>query len=190
MNAPQTRSLIAAGLVVRDAVAADLTAAHTIYQHYVLHGRASFEEIPPTLDEMRNRHAHVLRQRLPYLVAEYDGQIVGYAYASAYRTRSAYRFTVEDSVYVAEGQQGRGVGRALLAELIVRCEAGPWRQMIAVIASSASGEGAGSLVLHERMGFRNVGVLHDVGFKHGQWLDTVFLQRELGAGSETPPVDA
>jgi phosphinothricin acetyltransferase len=172
---------------LRDATSADIPAIHAIYAHHVLHGRASFEEVPPTLDEMRLRLAEVHRKDLPYLVAERDGEVLGYAYASAYRTRSAYRFAIEDSVYIDHRRVGEGLGQALLAELIARCETGPWRQMVAVIACTAAGEGAGSLAVHERLGFRTVGRLEAVGFKHGQWIDTVLMQRVLGAGATTLP---
>jgi phosphinothricin acetyltransferase len=118
---------------------------------------------------------------LPYLVAELDGRLAGYAYASAYRPRSAYRHTIEDSVYVAEGSGRSGIGFALLTALIERCERGPWRQMIAVIGNSGN---AGSIALHARLGFEHVGVLRDVGFKHGRWVDTVLMQRALNTASD------
>ncbi|QEZ48188.1 GNAT family N-acetyltransferase [Cupriavidus oxalaticus] len=172
---------------LRDATASDVAAIHAIYTHHVLHGRASFEEVPPTVDDMRLRFAEVRRKNLPYLVAERDGAVLGYAYASAYRTRSAYRFAIEDSIYIDHRCVGEGLGQALLAELVARCETGPWRQMVAVIACTASGEGAGSLAVHERLGFRTVGRLEAVGFKHGQWIDTVLMQRVLGTGANTLP---
>jgi phosphinothricin acetyltransferase len=131
-----------------------------------------------------SRRAAVLARGLPYLTAEIDGQVVGYCYASPYRERPAYRNTLEDSVYVARDMQRRGVGRALLSALIARCETGPWRQMLAIIAN---GEQTGSIALHARHGFRPVGTLAAVGFKHGRWLDTVFMQRALGPGSDAPP---
>ncbi|WP_454723631.1 MULTISPECIES: N-acetyltransferase family protein [Cupriavidus] len=176
-----------AGLAVRDAVAADIPAIQAIYAHHVRHGRASFEEVEPGVDDMRLRHAEVRRQGLPYLVAERGGVVLGYAYASAYRTRSAYRFAIEDSVYIDDRHRGQGLGLALLAALVSRCENGPWRQMVAVVACTASGEGAGSLALHERVGFRTIGRLQSVGFKHGQWIDTVLMQRALGDGDESLP---
>ncbi|BBK40892.1 N-acetyltransferase [Allostella vacuolata] len=161
---------------VRDSADGDLPRLHAIYSHHVLHGLASFEEAPPDLAEMVRRRAEVLRQGLPYLVAELDGAIVGYAYASPYRTRSAYRFTVENSIYLAPDRAGQGLGGTLLAALIRRCEAGPWRQMVAVIGDSANRP---SIRLHERMGFRPVGVLERVGFKFGRWVDSVLMQRPL-----------
>ncbi|GLC94027.1 phosphinothricin N-acetyltransferase [Cupriavidus sp. TA19] len=172
---------------LRDATAADVPAIHAIYAHHVLHGRASFEEVPPTVDDMRLRFAEVHRKNLPYLVAERDGEVLGYAYASAYRTRSAYRFAIEDSIYIDHRCVGEGLGQALLSALIARCETGPWRQMVAVVACTASGEGAGSVAVHERLGFQTVGRLEAVGYKHGQWIDTVLMQRMLGTGAKTLP---
>jgi L-amino acid N-acyltransferase YncA len=150
----------------------------------VLHGLASFEEVPPPLDEMQSRRAGVLKLGLPYLVAQLDGRIVGYSYATFYRARPAYRYTVEDSVYVADGLHGRGIGTALLGELIARCERGPWRQMLAVIGDSGN---TGSIALHRRLGFKPAGTLVSVGFKLGRWVDSVFMQRALGAGDSLQP---
>jgi phosphinothricin acetyltransferase len=133
---------------------------------------------------METRRAGVLDLGLPYLVAELDGAVVGYAYASVYRARAAYRFAIEDSVYLAEGLGGRGIGTALLAALIEGCEAGPWRQMLAVIGDSAN---TASIALHRRLGFEAVGTLKAVGYKLGCWVDTVFMQRSLGEGSATAP---
>jgi L-amino acid N-acyltransferase YncA len=171
-------------IFVRDARDADMHAVTKIYAAHVLHGLASFEEIPPSLEEMQSRRASVLQLGLPYLVAEMDGRVVGYSYATFYRTRPAYRYTVEDSVYVEDGLNGRGIGTLLLAELIARCERGPWRQMLAVIGDSAN---AGSIALHRRMGFTPAGSLTSVGFKFGRWVDSVFMQRALGGGDSTPP---
>lgn len=166
--------------VVRDARPADFDAIARIYAHYVENALATFEEVAPAVDEMRARHASITGAGLPYLVAELEGTVVGYTYATAYRARSAYRHTIEDSVYIADGFNGRGVGLALLSALIARCETGPWRQMIAVIGNSGN---AGSIALHARLGFEHVGVLRNVGFKHGRWVDTVLMQRPLGAAS-------
>ncbi len=166
--------------LIRDALEEDLGAIERIYAHHVRHGLASFEEVPPTIDELRARRAAVLDSGLPYLAAELDGEVVGYAYAGAYRPRPAYRYTIEDSVYVEEGLRGLGLGGALLATLIERCEAGPWRQMLAVIGDSAN---AGSIALHRRLGFRYVGNFESVGFKLGRWVDTVLMQRALGRES-------
>jgi phosphinothricin acetyltransferase len=163
-------------IIVRALGEADLPAVQAIYAHHVLHGLASFEEEPPAVEEMRSRWQKVLGLGLPYLAAELDGAVVGYSYASAYRPRAAYRFTVENSVYVRDGLAGRGVGRALLDALIARCEAGPWRQMLAVIGNRGN---EASIALHRRCGFRLVGILESVGHKHGRWVDTVLMQRAL-----------
>jgi phosphinothricin acetyltransferase len=167
--------------LVRDAAPGDFDAIARIYSHYVEHALATFEEVAPSVDDMRARHAAIAAAGLPYLVAELDGRLAGYAYASAYRPRSAYRHTIEDSVYVAEGSGRSGIGFALLTALIERCERGPWRQMIAVIGNSGN---AGSIALHARLGFEHVGVLRDVGFKHGRWVDTVLMQRALNTASD------
>jgi len=165
-------------------VPGDLAEVHAIYSHHVLYGLASFEEVPPPVEELRVRRESVLALRLPYLVAEIDGRIAGYAYATLYRTRSAYRYSLEDSVYVRDGFAGRGIGHALLAELIERCSAGPWRQMIAVIGDSAN---APSIELHRKLGFRPAGTLEAVGFKFGRWVDSVLMQRPLGEGNRSLP---
>lgn len=161
-----------------------MPAIQRIYAHHVLHGTASFELEPPTLEQMRERRASVTAQGMPYLAAEIDGTVRGYAYVTPYRPRPAYRHTVEDSVYVEDGWGGRGIGNLLMAELIQRCTQGGWRQMLAVVGDSRN---AASLALHARHGFHPVGTLRSVGFKHGQWRDTVLMQRELGEGDGTPP---
>ncbi|HLH91779.1 MAG TPA: GNAT family N-acetyltransferase [Xanthobacteraceae bacterium] len=173
--------------LIRDSKEADVAAISSIYGHHVRHGSASFEEEPPSPEEIGRRRADVLARGLPYLVAAIDDEVVGYAYASPYRARSAYRFSIENSVYVDHRRHRGGVGRALLTALIARCEAGMWRQMIAVIGDSAN---ISSIALHERLGFRMVGTLHAAGFKFGRWVDTVLMQRELGAGQSTLPVEA
>jgi phosphinothricin acetyltransferase len=155
-----------------------------IYAHHVRHGLASVEEVPPEAPEIARRLAERSAQGLPTLVAEAGGAAIGFAYAGRYRMRPAYRFTVEDSVYVAPGLAGRGVGRTLLAALIDRCAALGCRQMVAIIGDSAN---EASIALHERLGFRRVGVLADVGFKHGRWVDSVIMQRALGPGAGTTP---
>lgn len=147
-----------------------------IYTPYVLLGLATFEEVPPTPVEMVGRREAVLTAGLPYLVAVRGKEIVGYAYATSYRTRPAYRHTIENSVYVSHTHHRSGVGSALLAALIARCEEGPWRQMVAVIGDSAN---TGSIALHRRLGFEMVGTLRNVGFKHERWVDTVLMQKSL-----------
>ncbi|HHB1428041.1 GNAT family N-acetyltransferase [Serratia odorifera] len=170
-------------LSITDATPADLVAVADIYRHHVLHGAGSFEETPPTLAEMQQRHDSVRSAGLPWLVAKLEGQVVGYCYATPYRPRPAYRFTVEDSVYIAAGMQGRGIGKALLGALIARCERGPWRQMLAVVGDSANN--LGSLELHRKLGFASIGTLNAVGFKFGCWRDTHLMQRALAAGNTT-----
>lgn len=171
-------------LLIRDSVDADLPPIKAIYAHHVLHGTASFELDPPSIEEMRQRRAAVLAQGMFYLVAEIDGEVVGYAYATPYRPRPAYRHTVEDSVYVKTGRGGLGIGGKLLAALVERCAAAGWRQMLAVVGDSRN---AASLALHASQGFHPVGTLRSVGHKHGEWRDTVLMQRALGDGDATPP---
>ncbi|MFB9262623.1 GNAT family N-acetyltransferase [Bradyrhizobium erythrophlei] len=178
------RAAVHRDITIRDATETDMADVQRIYEHHVLHGLASFEEVPPTVEELRTRRAAVLAAGLPYLVAEIDGRVAGYSYATSYRPRPAYRHTIEDSVYVSEAMRGRGIGAALLRELIARCEAGPWRQMLAVIGNSGN---AGSIALHGRLGFLPVGTLWSVGFKLGQWVDTVLMQRALGPGASAAP---
>ena len=155
-----------------------------IYAHYVLHELATFEEAPPTLEEMLQRREKCLGAGLPYLVAETTEGALGYAYAARYHDRPAYRHTIEDSVYVADRARGQGVGAALLGELIARCERGPWRQMVAIVGDSAN---VGSIALHRRFGFKLMGTLRSVGFKLGRWVDTPILQRALGPGDGATP---
>ncbi len=175
---------------VRDANTDDIPAIHAIYAEHVLTGLASFEEVPPDPDEMHRRMRETLANGLPYLVAalpeDAPGAVRGFAYASRFRTRSAYRYTVEDSVYIAGDMIGYGLGRILLATLIERCTALGYRQMIAVIGDSGN---AASVGLHEHLGFRNIGTMPAVGFKFGRWVDSVRMQRALGPGSETLPDD-
>lgn len=171
---------------IRDATGDDMAAIAQIYAFHVTHGLSTFEEVPPSEDEMAARHGAVRALGLPYLVAARERRILGYTYASAYRPRAAYRFTVENSVYLQDGLGGQGIGSQLLAALIARCEQGPWRQMIAVIGNSGN---AASLALHRRHGFRDVGTLTSVGFKHGRWVDTVLMARALGPGDGALPHD-
>ena len=169
---------------IRSATAADIPAITRIYAHAVLHGTASFELDAPGEVEMARRQRTLLEGQFPYLAAELDGTLAGYAYAGPYRTRPAYRFTVEDSIYVDPAAQGRGVGRALLEQLIAESEAGGFRQMIAVIGDSAQ---AASIALHRAAGFHYVGNIQNVGYKFGRWLDSVIMQRPLGPGALTRP---
>jgi L-amino acid N-acyltransferase YncA len=170
--------------LVRDALEADMVAVRDIYAHYVLHSLATFEETPPTLEDMLARRRALVDLGLPYLLAEVGGVVAGFAYAGLYRSRPAYRYAIEDSVYVADGQTRRGIGSALLGELIARCERGPWRQMIAIVGNSAN---SGSIALHRRFGFEFVGTLRSVGIKFGCWVDTPILQRGLGSGDGQLP---
>ncbi len=172
---------------IRDSRDADLPAIARIYGHWVVHGLASFETEPPDLAELARRRAAILAAGYPYLVAEAaDGGILGYAYAGPYRTRPAYRFAVEDSIYVAPETVGRraGIGRALLSALVARCEAAEFRLMVAVIGDSGN---AASIGLHARCGFRHAGMLPAIGWKHGRWVDSVLMTRPLGQGAATPP---
>lgn len=162
----------------------DMDAVTAIYIHHVLNGTASFETEPPDAAEMIRRRADILDRGMPHLVLEQDSVIRGYAYAGPYRPRAAYRDTVENSVYLRPEAIGQGFGRRLLAALIADCETLGLRQMVAVVGDSAN---LPSIRLHERLGFRRVGTLTAVGFKHGRWLDTVLLQRALGAGATTLP---
>lgn len=171
-------------LIVRDAIEADLPAIQRIYAHYVLTATATFEEDPPTIEDLRERRAAVLAAGLPYLVAQADERVLGYCYAATHRARPAYRYTIEDSVYIDKDSHGRGVGSALLGELVARCERGPWRQMIAVVGGS---DNAGSVALHARHGFRAIGTHTAVGYKLGRWIDTVMMQRALGQGDASHP---
>ncbi|HEX2890849.1 N-acetyltransferase family protein [Vineibacter terrae] len=169
----------AAHVRVRDSMDADVSAIQRIYGHHVLHGAASFEEEPPSIEEMARRRHDVLQRGLPYLVAEREGKVVGYCYAGLYRTRAAYRHTVENSVYIDKDWHGHGIGRALLAELLTRCAAGGCRRVVAIIGDNS----AASVALHRSQGFRMVGVLERVGFKFGRWIDTTLMQRDLDGGT-------
>ncbi len=163
-------------LQIRVSSDADVAAITEIYAHHVRHGTASFEIDPPEVEEMRRRRLAIEARGLPYIVAESDNVVVGYAYAGPYRSRVAYRFTVENSIYVHPGHLGRGVGRALLSKLIDACQECGCRQMVAIIGDSSN---VASVRLHEKFGFRHVGVLQAVGFKFERWLDTVLMQRSL-----------
>jgi L-amino acid N-acyltransferase YncA len=171
-------------IAIRAATAADITAITAIYDHAVRHGTASFELEPPAAAEMARRRQALVEAGYPYVVAEADGMVAGYAYAGPYRPRPAYRWSVEDSVYVAPEMQRRGIGAALLDRLIAEAEQRGYRQMIAVIGDSAQ---TPSIKLHRAAGFRPIGTIEHVGFKFGRWLDTVLMQRALGPGAATPP---
>ena len=172
-------------LFIRPAQTSDIPAITRIYAHAVEHGTSSFELSPPDEAEMARRMSELMGKGFPYLAAEVDGALAGYAYAGLYRTRPAYRFTLEDSVYVAPDRQRRGVGRGLLTALIDAAQTRGFRQMIAVIGDSPNQPG--SIRLHESAGFRRAGILQDVGFKHDRWRDTLLMQRALGAGAATKP---
>ena len=175
---------MAASILVRPSADADIPAIAGIYGHHVLHGLASFEEVAPAVEEMARRRADIVAKGFPYLVAEEAGQVVGYAYCSGYRPRSGYRFSVEDSIYVAPGRGGAGIGSLLLPRLVDAATALGARQMIAVIGDSAN---HGSIRLHARFGFRHAGTLEAIGFKLGRWVDSVLMQRALGEGSSSLP---
>jgi phosphinothricin acetyltransferase len=165
----------------------DIAAIAAIYRHHVLHGLASFEEVPPEPDQLASRRRKIVARGLPYLVAERSGRVLGYCYASPYRTRSAYRFTLEDSIYIDAAEVGRGIGRALLGSLLDRCTELGYRQMVAVIGGSDTWP---SIRVHEALGFARVGLLPAIGFKFGVWVDTVLMQRALGPGATGLPTDA
>jgi phosphinothricin acetyltransferase len=162
----------------------DLPAVHSIYAYHVLHGLASFEEEAPPLEEMQRRFEDVTGQGLPYLVVEERGEVLGYGYCTLYRTRSAYRYTLEDSIYVKNGLQRKGIGKAMLAELIARCEVLNYRQIIAVIGDSAN---AASIAVHASLGFVRAGNLRSTGYKFGRWVDSLLMQRPLGKGDGSKP---
>lgn len=171
------------GFTIRACAASDIPAITAIYRPAVLTGTASFEIEPPDEAEMERRREALVAGNHPYLIAERDGTLIGYAYAGLYRARPAYRSTVENSVYVREGEQGQGLGRELLAALVDEAETRGFRQMIAVIGDSAN---TPSIALHAALGFELVGTLRAVGWKHGRWLDTVLMQRALGPGEGAP----
>jgi L-amino acid N-acyltransferase YncA len=169
---------------IRPATEADLPSVTQIYQHAVLYGTATFELVPPDLAEMTRRFHALMEGGYPYLVALLDGRVVGYAYAGAYRPRPAYRFTVENSIYLDPTSHRRGIGLQLMQRLIAESEARGYRQMIAVIGDSAN---AGSLGVHTKTGFTMIGTHPNVGLKFGRWLDIVMMQLALGEGASTVP---
>lgn len=171
-------------MIIRDAVDADIEAVARIYGHAVETGSGTFEYGPPPLPEMQTRWRSVVGYGLPYVVAEIDGEVVGYGACTPFRPRTGYRFTIEDSLYVDPRFQRRGVAGALLGALIQRCEQAGFRQMVAVIGDSAN---AGSIALHRAAGFDHAGSFRSVGYKHDKWTDIVFMQRALGKGDGAPP---
>ena len=172
------------GLTLRDSTDADMEAIQAIYAAHVLRGTGTFEEVAPDVTEIARRRADILARRLPYLVGGFGDSVQGFAYASLFRPRSAYRYTVEDSIYVDPAAVGRGLGRVLLSELVDRCEALGYRQMVAVIGDSRN---TASIQLHAALRFADAGTLTSVGFKFGRWVDAVFMQRSLGDGDSTLP---
>ena len=173
-------------LLIRPSTAADVPALAAIYTHHVLHGTGTFELESPDDAEMARRRDDVLAKGLPWLVAQQGPRVLGYAYANHFKPRRAYRFCLEDSVYLAPEAQGQGLGRLLLAELMARCEAAGTRQMIAIIGDSAN---LGSIGVHRTLGFEHVGVMKAAGWKFERWLDVVVMQKSLGLGSSAVPVD-
>ena len=169
---------------IRPSRDADVPAITAIYAHHVETGTASFETAAPDEAEMRRRRNMLIGKRYPWFVAELGGEVCGYAYAGPYRTRPAYRHSVEDSVYVGSSVQRRGVGKALLDTLIRACTDRGFRQMVAIIGDSAQ---VASIGLHREAGFEMAGTLRNIGYKHDRWLDTVFMQLALGKGADTPP---
>jgi L-amino acid N-acyltransferase YncA len=171
-------------VILRAATEADIESIASIYAYHVLHGTATFEIEPPGDDEMLRRWQAIQAARLPYLLAESDGEVLAFAYAGPYHARAAYRHTVENSIYVRAGSEGRGIGTKLLGELIADCESLGLRQMIALVGDGAN---TASIRMHERSGFERAGVLRSVGYKNGRWLDVIVMQRSLGAGDAAPP---
>ena len=171
-------------MIVRGAINADAAAVQAIYGHHVLHGTGTFEEDPPTIAEMESRMGAVQERGLPYLVAEIDGRVAGFAYAGPFRLRAAYRYTAEDSVYIAPDRMGQGVGRQLVSEVVAICERLGLHQLLAVIGDSAN---AGSVGVHRSCGFKMIGTMPGLVFKHGRWRDVVIMQKPLNGGAEVDP---
>jgi phosphinothricin acetyltransferase len=173
-------------VIIRDIEPGDIDAVAAIYGRHVLTGFGSFEETPPSSEALAERVATVRALGLPYLVAD-DGGVVGFAYASSFRPRPGYRYSAEDSVYVAEHAAGRGVGRALLQAVIDRCSAMGLRQLMAIIGDSGN---SASIGLHRALGFSQIGLARSAGFKHGRWVDIVWMQRSLNDGDASAPDSA
>jgi L-amino acid N-acyltransferase YncA len=170
--------------IIRPSRDEDVPTIAAIYAHHVLNGLASFEEVPPDIEEIARRRGGIVASGLPYLVAEADGKVLGYCYAGPFRPRVAYRYTLEDSIYIDPAAVGRGIGRVLLTAVLARSEELGYRQMVAVIGGR---ETVASIRLHAALGFTEVGVLTGVGFKFGRWVDSVLMQRPLGPGTAMPP---
>jgi len=171
-------------ILIRPSRDEDVAAIADIYTHHVLNGTGTFETEPPSVADMTARRADVLSKGLPWLVAEVDGQVAGYVYGNWFKPRAAYRYSVEDSVYISPDHQGKGLGRALLAEFLARCEAAGVRKVMAVIGDSNN---AGSVGLHTALGFEHVGTVQSCGWKFDRWLDIVFMQKSIGLGDSAPP---
>ncbi|MBC7216236.1 MAG: N-acetyltransferase family protein [Burkholderiaceae bacterium] len=171
-------------LSIRPCSSDDLAAVTAIYAHHVLHGTGTFEIEPPDAAEMLRRHAEVQARGLPWLVAENEGQVLGFAYANWFKPRPAYRYCCEDSIYLADAARGQGLGRALLAALVAQCEARGVRKLLAVIGDSAN---AGSIGVHRALGFTDVGIVRSAGWKFGAWRDIVLMEKPLGDGDRSSP---
>ncbi|MBE7636578.1 GNAT family N-acetyltransferase [Sneathiella sp. P13V-1] len=173
-----------ASATIRPVQNSDIPAIHRIYEDQVLNGVSSWEDEPPTVQEMTDRQTTITEKGFPYLVAKVDGQVMGYAYASSYRPRPGYRYTVENSIYVDQNARGSGIGRLLMEELIRQCEAAGYRQMVAVIGDSNNHP---SINFHKKMGFIHAGTIRSIGFKFGRWMDSVIMQLPLGESDQTLP---
>ncbi len=184
LSSNAARNAVFGGVLLRDSTENDIPSVQAIYAGHVRHGTGSFEEIPPDYEEMRQRRAAIVARGLPYVVATREDRVLGFAYAAPFRPRPAYRFTIEDSIYIHPDVMGEGIGRLLLGDLIVRCEALGYRQMVAVIGDSRNQR---SIRLHQALGFNRAGTFTSVGFKFGRWLDAVFMQRALGESDTTLP---
>jgi len=171
-------------VIIRASTPGDAPALAAIYGHHVLNGFGTFEEVPPSAEEMASRRQAIVDRGLPHLVADDGGQVLGFAYAGPFRPRAAYRYTVEDSVYVAPDAVGRGVGKAVLSEVLKACEAFGIRQVVAVIGDSGN---AGSIGLHASLGFEHAGVGKSFGYKKGRWVDIVWMRKSLNGGDSTMP---
>ena len=170
--------------IIRNAVQADFSEIQIIYAEYVLKTYATFEIIPPNRNELIQRWHTISSDGFPYLIAELNNKVIGYAYASKYRLRSAYKYTIEDSVYVSPNSTGQGIGKNLLENIIQKCTALGYRQMVAVIGGS---DNHSSINLHERCGFYQIGTMPSTGYKLGQWVDSVMMQKQLGQGDKSTP---